>query len=70
MSESGATWWYDRPRKVFVRGLYPIVEESITEDLVRDLAEEKGAADLPGWAVRVRELARHLLDEVLPEAAA
>lgn len=64
MSVDQERWWYDAPRAVFIRGVYPLVEESISEELVRDLVGHPPPADtqLPVWLERLRGLARHLAE--------
>lgn len=37
-----ALWWYDAARCMFVRGLWPVIEDCWSEELVRQVAEEPG----------------------------
>lgn len=71
MSADRERWWYDAPRALFVRGWYPLVDESITEELVRDLVDTLPPAGvtLPPWLERLRGLASHLA-EIRREAGA
>lgn len=55
-------WWYDAPRAVFVRGLYPLVDESISEALVEDLIAKDGRPVGPPWLERLRGMAQHLAE--------
>lgn len=56
-------WWYDATRCMFVVGLWPIIENCWSEELVRQVADEPGPS-------RRKVFARHLLDLIPAEAGA